>query len=207
MPPPPPPPPPPKTAHNDTPVDRVPCVPPMVPPISNIPPTADKVPCTSSAVLPNQPHRDSPIRFSLPSEEDILGLEEDVLGFQITNFPPGLLSLQCAGAKPQCSIADLGLQDDSWAEEIRAQFPEQTRLQDSLVHIVGRPRVCGLFGDGARVCTFTTIDDAPSRSLCDSGANLCMTNNPNLLVDVRPCAPFTISLATSDGGHSHTNVC
>jgi hypothetical protein len=50
-------------------------------------------------------------------------------------------------------------------------------------------------------------DDAPSCGLCNSGANLCMTNNPNLLVDVRPCAPFTILLATSDGGHSHTNVC
>jgi hypothetical protein len=34
-----------------------------------------------------------------------------------------------------------------------------------------------------------------------------MTNNPNLLLDVHPCAPFTILLATSDGGHSHTNVC
>jgi hypothetical protein len=32
-------------------------------------------------------------------------------------------------------------------------------------------------------------------------------NSPNLLVYVRPCAPFTILLATSDGGHSHTNVC
>jgi hypothetical protein len=34
-----------------------------------------------------------------------------------------------------------------------------------------------------------------------------MTNNPNLLVDVRPCAPFTMSLATSNEGQSHMNVC
>jgi hypothetical protein len=34
-----------------------------------------------------------------------------------------------------------------------------------------------------------------------------MTNNPNILVDVCPYAPFTISLATSNGGHSRTNVC
>jgi hypothetical protein len=143
----------------------------------------------------------------LPSEEDVLGLEEDVLGFQITNFPPGLLSLQRAGTAPQCTVADLGLQDNSWAAEIRAQLPEQTRLQDSLVHIVGRPRICGLFGDGTCVCAFARTDDAPSLGLCDSGANLCMTNNPNLLVDVRPCVPFTIPLATTDGGHSHMNVC
>jgi hypothetical protein len=169
----------------------VPCAPPTVPPISAIPPTADKVPCASLAVVLNQSHQDSPKCFSLPSEEDVLGLEEDVLGFQITNFPPGLLSLQCAGAKPQYTVAKLGLQGDSWAEEIRAQFSEQTRLQDSLVHIVRRPRVCGLFGDKTRVYTFTTTDNAPSRGLCDSGANLCTTNNPNLLVDVRPCAPTT----------------
>jgi hypothetical protein len=31
--------------------------------------------------------------------------------------------------------------------------------------------------------------------------------NPNILVNVRPCEPFTILLATTDGGHSHTNVC
>jgi hypothetical protein len=81
------------------------------------------------------------------------------------------------------------------------------RLQNSLVHIVGRPRVCGLFGDETQVCAFTTTEAAPSRGLCDSGANLCMTNNPNLLVDVCPWAPFTILLATSDGCHSHINVC
>ncbi len=136
-----------------------------------------------------------------------MGLEEDVLGFQITDFLPDLLSLQCASAKPQCTVANLGLQDDSWAEEIRAQFPEQTCLQDSLIHIVRQPQVCGLFGDGTWVCAFTTTDNVPRCGLCNSGANLCMTNNPNLLMDVHPCAPFTILLASSDGGHSHTNVC
>jgi hypothetical protein len=83
----------------------------------------------------------------------------------------------------------------------------QAGLQDSLVHIIGQPQVCGIFGDGTRICALTVAGDTPHRGLCDSGANLCMTNNPNLLVDVCPCAPFTISLATSDGGLSHTNVC
>ncbi len=54
---------------------------------------------------------------------------------------------------------------------------------------------------------FTPTEDRPRHGLCDSRANLCMTNNPNLLVDVRPSEPFTISLATSDGGHSHMNIC
>jgi hypothetical protein len=34
-----------------------------------------------------------------------------------------------------------------------------------------------------------------------------MINNPNILGNVRPCEPFMISLATTGGGHSHTNVC
>ncbi len=136
-----------------------------------------------------------------------MGLEEDTLGFHFTDFPPGLLSLECAGTVSPCTIADLGLHDDSWTNEIRAQFPQPMGLQDSLFHIVVRPRVCGIFGNGTYVCTFTPTGDTPHRGLCDSGANLCMTNNPNLLVDVCPCEPFTILLATTDGGHSHMNVC
>ncbi len=85
------------------------------------------------------PHQDSPIHFSLPSEEDVLGLEEDVLGFQITKFPQGLLSLECANAVSQCTVANLGLHKDSWTNEIRAQLPDQAGLQDSLVHIVCQP--------------------------------------------------------------------
>ncbi len=125
----------------------------------------------------------------------------------MTDYPPGLLSSFCIGSMPQCTLGDFGPQDDSWADIIKAQFPEQTQHQDSLLHIVGRPRVCGLFGDGTRICALTTPDNLPTRGLCDCSANLCMTNNPNFLVDVRPCAPFTISLATSDGGQSHMNVC
>jgi hypothetical protein len=53
--------------------------------------------------------------------------------------------------------------------------------------------------DRCKVEPFDTPTDTtiPTRGLFDSGANLCMTNNPNLLVDVRPCPPFTISLATT----------
>jgi len=52
----------------------------------------DNAPGTSTPIPSCQPHRVSPIRFSLPAEEDILGLEEVILGFQSTDFPPGSLS-------------------------------------------------------------------------------------------------------------------
>ncbi len=69
------------------------------------------------------------------------------------------------------------------------------------------PQVCGIFGDSTRVCAFTPMGATPRRGLCNSSANLCMTNNLNLLMDVRPCTPFKISLATTNGEHSHTNIC
>ncbi len=136
-----------------------------------------------------------------------MGLEEDVLGFRFTDFPLGLLSSECAGAVSPCAIADLGLHKKSWTNEIRAQLPQPTGLQDSLVHIVVQPQVCGIFGNGTRVCAFMLTNYTPHCGLCNSGTNLCMTNNPNLLVDVCPFKPFTILLATTDGGHSHTNIC
>ena len=162
----------------------------------------------ASSPVPDKSHnRDSPRRFSLPAEEDVLGLEEDVLGLPCTEFPPGSLSSGCAGATSPCTVADLALYEDVWTDKIRAQLPVPASLQDILVHIVGRPMVCGIFNDTTQVYAFTPTDTTtPTRGLFDSGANLCMTNNPNLLVDVCTCPPFTISLATTDGGHSHKNV-
>jgi hypothetical protein len=209
----PPPPPPPNSPHIESTNDGVPRVPSTVnnvcfsPTICHTPSTVNKVPCVLLIAPTTSPHRDSPICFTLPSEEDVLGLEEYVLGFHITHFPPGLLSLECVGTVSPCTAANLGLHEDSWTNEIRAQLLDPAGIQDSLVHIVACPQVCGIFGDGTHVCAFTNADITPHCGLCNSGANLCMTNNPNLLMDVCPCAPFTILLATSDGGHSHTNVC
>jgi hypothetical protein len=172
-----------------------------------LPPLSTKCPAR-----PRPPHLVHLIKthqsfFLLPSEEEVLGLEEDVLGFHFTDFPPGSLSLECAGVVSPCAVADLGLHKDSWTNRIRAQRPQSTGLQDSLVHIVVQPQVCGIFGDGIRVCAFMLMDNTPHCGLYNSGANLCMTNNPNLLVEVCPCEPFTILLATTNGGHSHTNIC
>ena len=102
---------------------------------------------------------------------------------------------------------ELDLSEDARILEFMAELPPPLSVQDSLIHIVGCPRVCGIFGDKTRIYSYTQTETTPRTGLCDSGANLCMTNNPNLLVDVRPCEPFSISLATSDGSNSHTNVC
>jgi hypothetical protein len=203
----------PDSSHHHPTIDGMPCAPSPIshvslsPTISHIIPTAVDMPDASSTAPADPHHRNSPRRFSLPAEEDVLGLKEGVLGLHFTNFPLGLLSSDCANVTSPCAVADLDLFEDAWTDKIRAQLPVPASLQDSLVHIVGRQRVCGIFGDNTRVCAFTPTDVTPPCSLLDSNANLCMTNNPNLLVDVCPCPPFTISLVTTDGGHSHTNVC
>jgi hypothetical protein len=169
--------------------------------------TIDSAPDASTPLPLCQPHQVSPIHFSLPAEEDVLGLEEDLLGFQTTDFPPGSLSSECAGTLLSRAVVPLDLDEDARISAFMAELPPPLSVQDSSIHIVGCPRVYGIFGDKTRVYSYTHTATPPHTGLCDSGANLCMTNNPHLLVDVRPCKPFSISLATSDGSNSHTNVC
>jgi hypothetical protein len=115
---------------------------------------------------------------------------------------------------------------DVWLEQIQAPLPTPTSVCDSLIHIKARPRICGLFGNDTRICAMggkiirsiqtphhqqnlpilIPTPKTARASLANSGAKLCMTNNPNLLVDACPCAPFTIAVATFVGQHSQTNV-
>jgi hypothetical protein len=126
----PPPQPPPNSPHIQSTNNRVPHTQSTVnnvcfsPTICHTPSTVNKVPCMLLTAPTTSPHQDSPICCSLPSEEDVLGLEGNVLGFHITDFPPGLLSLECAGAVSPCAVANLGLHKDSWTNDIRAQLPD-----------------------------------------------------------------------------------
>jgi hypothetical protein len=115
---------------------------------------------------------------------------------------------------------------DSWLEQIQALLSTPANISNSLVHIKARPHICGLFCDGTRICAVgdnicsiqtpqhqqnLPIPIPTPKTVCaglaNSGANLCMMNKPNLLVDVQPCAPFTIAVATPSGQHSQNNVC
>ena len=141
------------------------------------------------------------------AEEDVLGLEEDILGFTETDFPPGSLSSECAGSTLPSVQDTTAIHDHTWPPYADAPQPQSPTAQSSILHIVDQPRVCGIFGDNTRIYTVSHADAQPRHGLCDSGANLCMTNDPDLLLNVRPCKPFTISLATSDGEPTHTNIC
>jgi hypothetical protein len=114
---------------------------------------------------------------------------------------------------------------DAWLEQLKTPLPTPSSVCISLIHITARPQIWDLFGNGTRVCavkdTICSITNPHQQnlqiaiptplnacsSLINNGANLCMTNNPNLLVNIQACTPFVIALATLDGRQSQTNLC
>lgn len=90
-----------------------------------------------------------------------------------------------------------------------ATLPPEHNFEDielpSIHRISCSSVVCGLSSTGPRFVA--RLMDGSTHGLVDSGANLCMTNNPSLLLDIRQCHPFHIDQATSDGSPSKSNVC
>jgi len=87
----------------------------------------------------------------------------------------------------------------------------QPYLMDSVTHVVGLPRVCGLsLTDDVvvRVSRATTTHDTwDNPSLVDGGANICLTGVLDLLVEVVSIAPLPISVATKNGDISLDDCC
>jgi hypothetical protein len=85
---------------------------------------------------------------------------------------------------------------------ILAGTPQQC-LMDSVTHVVGLPRVCGLsMLDDLEVRVSRNVHGPnawDNLSLVDGGANICLTGILDLLVDVVSIAPLPISVATKTG--------
>lgn len=79
------------------------------------------------------------------------------------------------------------------------------QMAPSIHRISNSTMICGLGNTGPRIVA-RVIEGTP-HGLTDSGANLCMTNDPSLLTNVGPCPPFHIDQATADGIPSASNVC
>ena len=71
--------------------------------------------------------------------------------------------------------------------------PDLPSIMDSVTHVVGLPRVCGLVGDPAPcIKSSNSLGDA---TLVDSGANICVTGILDTLVDVVSIPALPISVA------------
>jgi len=92
---------------------------------------------------------------------------------------------------------------DAMELALRDGAPVFPSTLDSVVHVVTRPQVFGLAGNSPHVYAL----QSKRGGLTDSGANICMTNDPSLLIDIRECSPFHILQAMEDGAPSASNVC
>ena len=71
------------------------------------------------------------------------------------------------------------------------ELPDFPSVMDSITRVVGSPHVFGLRTD----CSLYAQVKGTSATLIDSGANLCLTGNLNLLVDVFEILPLPILVA------------
>ena len=84
--------------------------------------------------------------------------------------------------------------DNLYPEYHPNPFLQDTETHHNLlVRINCSPRVCGVLGDTTNVTTRARV----SPRLMDSGANICVTDKLELVVDVRHITPFAFSVATT----------
>jgi hypothetical protein len=86
-----------------------------------------------------------------------------------------------------------------------ANLPDMLPAMDSVIHVIGFPRVCGLSGDSLTSATIHTssatnmppLDKGANIcvTLVDTGANICVTSLLEALVDVVAIPPLPISAA------------
>ena len=75
-------------------------------------------------------------------------------------------------------------------------------IRDSVTHVVGLPRVCGLALDCDLDVRVSPASPSTTPSLCslmDGGAKICLTGTLDLLVGVESIPPLPILVATKTG--------
>ena len=84
-----------------------------------------------------------------------------------------------------------------------ADLPAFPSIMDSITRVVGSPRVFGLKNDSSSYVQVRRT----STSLVDAGANICLTGDLNLLVDVVEIPPLPISVAVQGDSPSLDDCC
>jgi len=90
-----------------------------------------------------------------------------------------------------------------WSIVRTLALPDFPLVMDSVARVIGSPRVFGLRHDSSSyVCVWKT-----STSLLDAGANICLTGDLQLLVDVIKIPPLPISVAITGDAPSLDDCC
>jgi len=156
--------------------------PPPIPTISTMT-TVEEVPCASSHLLHHDeevPCASSPPISPTPHPGSICASINTVLQQQHKSSTSNELSL--SNLYPQYHANPFH----------HREYTTPTKF----IHISCSPRVCNIHGDRT---TIRRVPDTYQR-LMDSGANICITNDLGILVDVSDVAPFSISVVSSYRG-------
>jgi hypothetical protein len=123
------------------------------------------------------PPADKPVDLPPPEPSPVLALD----------FPPG--SLADAFISPlRCTVILVACHDNDHCGGNLSLPP-----LDSVIHMVGTPRVCGI--DGSDTTSVTVNPTGDTCPLVDGGSNICVTGDLHLLVDTVDISPVTISVA------------
>jgi hypothetical protein len=126
-------------------------------------------------------------------------------------FPPGSLFDPDELAWPPSPTTLFGFPLDPTSDQafagMVAELPDLPNTMDSIMHVVGLPRVCGLSGDSMTLVTIRSSGSAYDSTLVDTGANICVTGMLDLLVDVVVIPPLPILVAVHGAGVSLDDCC
>jgi hypothetical protein len=126
-------------------------------------------------------------------------------------FPPGSLFDPDELAWPPSPTTPFGFPFDPTSDQafagMVAELPDLPNTIDSVMHVVGLPRVCGLSGNSMTLVTIRSSGLAYDSTLVDTGANICVTGMLDLLVDVVVIPPLPILVAVHGAGVSLDDCC
>jgi hypothetical protein len=126
-------------------------------------------------------------------------------------FPPGSLLDPDKVNHPPSPMTPfefpLDLKSDQTLAGMLAGLPFMPTAMDSVTHMVGFLRVCGLSGKTSTTVTVRLPSSGGESTLVDTGANICVTGMLEALVDVTVIPPLPISVAVHGSGVSLDDCC
>ncbi len=126
-------------------------------------------------------------------------------------FPPGSLFDPDDLAWPPSPTTPIAFPfdygSDRALDELLADLPDSPSTMDSITHIVGILRVCGLSGDMSTTVTVLQTGVHNNSALVDMGTNFCIAGSSDSLVDMVVIPPLPISVAVHGAGVSLNDCC
>jgi hypothetical protein len=128
-----------------------------------------------------------------------------------TMFPPGsLFDPEGLDSPPSSTSAfdfPFDLTPAQALDGMMAELPDLPSILDSVTHVVGRLRICGLLGNTLSTVTVYPSGSNDDMTLVDTGTNICITGLLQLLVDVVGIPPLPISVVVQHGAGVSLDDC